>query len=325
MIGQSSSMSRIMGRIEQVARFDLPVLIIGESGTGKEVTARIIHELSRRKSGPFVPVNCAAIQDALIESELFGHEKGAFTGADRRHEGLFESARDGTLLLDEITEMRCETQAKLLRVLEEGKIRPVGTTREKPINVRVLATSNRQIDKAIREGQLREDLYFRLKVGSISLPPLRERMEELPGLVEDFVKTASAKHCKPIEGVDDDCINALARYRWPGNIRELKNAIEEAVVVCESNRLTVNDLASEIKMSSRPESSFTVQLGSSLREVEDEMITRTIAYTGNKSLAARMLGLGRRTIYTRLENADLRETNGRSNGRLRRNGKNGKS
>ncbi len=176
MIGQSVPMRRIMSLIERIASSDVPVLITGESGTGKEITAQLIHNLSSRKDGPYLPVNCAAIPETLIESQLFGHEKGAFTGADRRHEGLFESASGGTLLLDEITEMRCETQAKLLRVLEEGTVLRIGGAKEIPVNVRVLAATNRSIDRALRDGLLREDLYFRLKVFSVHLPPLRERI-----------------------------------------------------------------------------------------------------------------------------------------------------
>lgn len=324
MIGQSAAMRRIMSLIERVASSDVPVLITGETGTGKEVTAQLIHQLSPRKQGPYVAVNCAGIPEQLIESHLFGHEKGAFTGADRRQPGLFESANNGTILLDEITEMRCETQAKLLRAIEERKVLPVGSTKEISINARVLAASNRDIDRALQNGRLREDLYFRLYVCSIHLPPLRERIEDLPLLIEQFIRETNENHGSQISGVDDECFTALASYRWPGNIRQLKHVIERAAILCESATLTANDLPSEVKASARPDSSFTVHLGSSVREVVDELICRTVTYAGgNKVRAAKILGVGRRTIYSRLEHYDGPETNGSANGRPYRNGRNG--
>ena len=324
MIGQSVPMRRIMSLIERIASSDVPVLITGESGTGKEITAQLIHQLSSRKDGPYRPVNCAAIPETLIESQLFGHEKGAFTGADRRHEGLFESASGGTLLLVEITEMRCETQAKLLRVLEEGTVLRIGGAKEIPVNVRVLAATNRSIDRALRDGSLREDLYFRLKVFSVHLPPLRERIEDLPFLIEHFIQRTNEKHGKRITSIDDDCLNALAAYWWPGNIRELKHAIEHAVIVSETSQLALSDLPSEIEASARPDSSFIVHLGSSMKDVVDELICRTVTYAGgNKVRAAKILGVNRRTIYSRLEHYDGHETNSRVNGRPYRNGRNG--
>jgi len=324
MIGQSVPMRRIMSLIERIACSDVPVLITGESGTGKEVTAQLIHKLSSRRNGPYVPVNCAAIPETLIESQLFGHEKGAFTGADRRQEGFFESANGGTILLDEFTEMRCETQAKLLRVIEEGTVLRLGSTKEIPIDARILAASNRPLHHAIQEGKLREDLYFRLKVFPVHLPTLRERIEDLPLLIEHFIQKTNEKHSRCITGIDDDCLNALAAYWWPGNIRELKHVIERATILCESATLTANDLPSEVKASARPDSSFTVHLGSSVREVVDELICRTVTYAGgNKVRAAKILGVGRRTIYSRLEHYDGHETNRRVNGRPYRNGRNG--
>ncbi len=304
MLGQSVPMRQLMSLIERVASADVPVLITGESGTGKEVTAQLIHKLSSRRDGPYVAVNCAAIPEPLIESHLFGHEKGAFTGADRRQQGFFESANGGTILLDEITEMRCETQAKLLRAIEERRVLPVGSTKEIPISARVLAASNRPIGRAT----------------------LRERIEDLPLLVDHFVQRTNAEHGRQITGIDDACLTALARYWWPGNIRELKHAIEHAVIFCESTRLAVSDLPSEIGATARSDSSFTVHLGCSVREVVDELICRTVTYAGgNKVRAARILGVGRRTIYSRLENYEVHDTNGRSNGRSYRNGRNGQT
>lgn len=326
MIGQSMPMRRIMSLIPRVASSNVPVLITGESGTGKEVTAQLIHKLSQRRDGPYVPVNCAAIPDTLIESHLFGHEKGAFTGADRRHEAFFERANGGTLLLDEFTEMRCETQAKLLRVLEEGAVLRVGASKEIPIDVRVLAASNRPIEKAIRDERLREDLYFRLKVFSVHLPPLRERIEELPNLVEHFIHETNEKYGRNVMGVDDECLNALAAYRWPGNIRELKHVIEHAAIVSESDRLTVQDLPPEVKSTAAPASFFIVHLGSTMREVADELIWRTIDYAGgSKARAAKILGVGRRTIYSHIEQGRSHGTNGLANGHADRSGRNGYS
>jgi two-component system response regulator HydG len=320
MIGQSAPMRRIMSLIERVASSDAPVLITGETGTGKGDTARLIHELSRRRGGPYVAVNCAAIAPALVESELFGHEKGAFTGADRRREGLFESANHGTLLLDEFAEMRCETQAKLLRVIEELKVLPVGGTREIPTDVRVLAASNLPIDRLLRTGQLREDLYYRLNVCRIHLPPLRERIEDLPLLIDYFIGETNERHRRGITGVDDECLTALARYRWPGNIRQLKHVIEGAAVFCNSARFTVNDLPAELRAPIGPDSSFVVHLPCSAREVMDELVWRTVEREGNKSRAARVLGVNRRTVHNHLERHDDYRTSGNSNSPPYRNG-----
>jgi transcriptional regulator with PAS, ATPase and Fis domain len=305
MIGQSVSMRRIMSLIERVASSDAPVLISGESGTGKEITARTIHELSRRKGRPFLAINCAAMPDTLVESQLFGHEKGAFTGADHRHPGLFERASGGTLLLDEITEMHPDTQAKLLRVLEEGTLLRLGATDEINVDVRVLAATNRRVETAIQGGRLREDLYYRLNVSSIHLPPLRDRREDLPLLVDHFMRAANEKHRRQVEGLDDECFAALTGYRWPGNIRELRNAVEHAVIFSDSRVLGVKDLPRTIGAIGMPDSSFTIQLGCSLREVTDELIRRTVAYVdGNKLRAAKILGITRHTIYSRLEDGD---------------------
>jgi transcriptional regulator with PAS, ATPase and Fis domain len=222
--------------------------------------------------------------------------------------------------------MRCETQAKLLRAIEERRVLPVGSTKEIPISARVLAASNRPIGRAIRDGHLREDLYYRLKVCSLHLPPLRERIEDLPLLVDHFVQGTNAEHGRQIAGIDDACLTAMARYWWPGNVRELKHAIEHAVIFCESTRLAVSNLPSEIEATARSDSSFTVHLDSSMKDVVDELICRTVTYAGgNKVRAAKILGVNRRTIYSRLDNYKVHETNGRSNGRSYRNGRNGQT
>ena len=250
-IGSSLAMRRVMSLIQQVAASSASVVICGESGTGKELVARTIHELSPRRAGPYVAVNCAAIAETLMESELFGHERGAFTGADRRHQGCFELASGGTLLLDEITEMKIELQPKLLRVLEEQKLRRVGGSVEIPIDVRVLAASNRDLSSAIREGRLREDLYYRLNVFAIEIAPLRERIDDLPPLVEHFIRQLSASSGKQVTGVDNECLEALKRYSWPGNVRQVRNVIERALIVSQGPLLTVNDLPAGFQIDRR--------------------------------------------------------------------------
>jgi two-component system response regulator HydG len=295
-------MRKIVNLVERAAPSTVPVFISGESGTGKEVTAQKIHSLSERRHGPYVPINCAAIPDNLIESELFGHEKGAFTGADHRHEGCFERARGGTLLLDEITEMRTDTQAKLLRVIQERKLTRVGGTREVPTDVRILAASNRDLDAAVRERRLRQDLYYRLNVLPIHLPPLRERLEDVPLLVSDFIQRANRDNHKQVEGIEEDCLEALSRYHWPGNIRELLNVIERAVIVTQSSLLSTRDFPPQIARSVGQDLNFTVRVGCSLRDVQREFVSRTIAYAdGNKVRAAEILGVPRRTLYSLLE------------------------
>ncbi|MGA9724387.1 MAG: sigma-54 dependent transcriptional regulator [Candidatus Binatus sp.] len=327
MVGQSVSMRRIMEVIQRVAPARVSVFITGETGTGKEVAARAIHDRSGR-TGPFISVNCAAIIETLIESELFGHQKGSFTGADRRHPGLVERANGGTLFLDEISEMRGEAQAKLLRVIEERRVLPVGATREIPIDVRFLAASNRTPKQAIGEERLREDLYYRLSATSIHLPPLRDRLDDLPALIDHFIKQANHDFKRQVDGVDPECLCALRTYRWPGNVRELRNVFESAVLMAHSMRLSVDDLPEEIRISTNRETSFTVSLGSPLHEIEQEYIRRTIAFAGgNKARASEMLGVPRRTLYGKLERYDARhKSNGRSSGnghRAPRDGRNG--
>ncbi len=301
MIGHSVTMRRLMNLIERTATSTLPVIITGETGTGKEVTARAIHDHSARQ-GSFVTVNCAAIPETLIESELFGHERGAFTGADRRRLGLIERAHGGTLFLDEITEMRSDLQAKLLRVIEQKRMLPVGAAEEIPFDVRFLAASNRPPKQAILEGRLREDLFYRLNGISIQLPPLRERIEDLPLLVDQFIRQASHDHRRRIEGMDADCRQALANYRWPGNIRQLHNVIQTAVLLAPSDRISINELPDEILTRPSFENSFVVYLGATLDEIEREYIHRTLAFAnGNKVRASKMLGVPRRTLYGKLE------------------------
>ena len=301
--------------VARAATSSAPVIITGESGTGKELVAETIHKLSPRCAGPYVPINCAAVPDTLIESELFGHERGAFTGADRGREGRFESANGGTLLLDEFIEMRPDMQAKLLRVLEDGKVRRLGGSREKLVDVRVLAASNQSLQRSISEGRLREDLFYRLNVFTLELPPLRQRIEDLPLLVAHFIRQANQDHRARVEGVSAECLEVLKRHRWPGNVRELRNVIEHSVIVSKRQTISLDDLPPQYRSPNGKVEHVSFPLGSSLDEVERELIGRTIEFAaGNKTLAARMLGLGVRTLYRRLERYGNGDRAGRGNG-----------
>src|SRR5215475_2372406 len=304
--GRSLPMRRVMNSIERLAGSSASVIISGESGTGKELAARTIHELSPRRGGAYIGVNCAAIPETLMESELFGYERGAFTGADRRKEGSFELANHGTLLLDEITEMKIELQAKLLRIIEEQRVRRVGGTAEVALDVRVLAASNRDVDRAVKEGKLREDLYYRLGVFTIQMPPLRERTDDIPLLIESFLRFYSEREHKPLSVLDDECKEALKSHAWPGNVRQLRNVIERAVIVAKGPTITVSDLPPEFRSVGQADAGwFRIKLGSSLEEVERELISKTIEYAGgNKTRAAEILGVAPKTLYNRLERYD---------------------
>jgi DNA-binding NtrC family response regulator len=312
MLGRSLAMRRVLTLLDQVAPTDASAIITGESGTGKEIAAKTIHALSKRSHGPYIAVNCAAIPETLMESELFGHERGAFTGADRRRDGYFELADGGTLLLDEISEMKVELQVKLLRVIEERKLRRVGGSAELPLNVRVLAASNRPLDRAIHEGRLREDLYYRLNVFSIEIPPLRERQEDVPLLVDAFIRQFAEQAGKPIQGTDHDCLQALNTHPWPGNVRQLRNVIERAVIVGRPPLLTLGDLPGDIKAGhgdgTLGDGTMQIRLGSKLDDVERELIIKTLEFTGgNKTRAAEVLGVTSKTLYNRLERYDRKE------------------
>ena len=310
MIGHSLSMRRVMGLIERAAQSKIPVLIFGETGTGKEITAKKVHELSGRK-GPFVPINCAGFSPSLIEAELFGHEKGSFTGADRRHEGVFEQANAGTLFLDEITEMPAEAQAKLLRVLEGSRVRRLGGKEKIAVDVRFIVASNRPLHVAVREGRLRADLRFRLEGLRIQLPPLRSRREELPTLVGRFIEEANQEQGKNVQGADEEYLQALRRYRWPGNIRELKHVVALGVVLCEARNLSPDNLPDHIATSAARDDSFTADLGSPLDDILREYVWRTVRFAGgNKEHAAEILGVSRGTLYKYLARYEERRAVG---------------
>jgi DNA-binding NtrC family response regulator len=306
--GKSVPMRRIYSLIEQVAPSSASVLICGESGTGKEGVARTIHEMSPRSDEAFIALNCAAIPDTLVESELFGHERGAFTGADRRRAGCFELADNGTLFLDEIAEMQPDMQVKLLRVLEESRFRRLGGKEYIQVDVRVLAATNRKIEEAIEDGSLREDLYYRLKVFAIELPLLIERKEDIPLLIAEFIREFNEKNKKSVESVDNDTMQILFDHSWPGNVRELRNAIERAVIVCEDELIQPKHLPVDLlKSATGSVPSIPIQLGKPIKEIEKEVTLKTLDYMGgNKTKTAEVLGLSLKTLYNRLKTYGVR-------------------
>ena len=304
LVGRSKKMQEVMSLIGLVAPSTASVLIAGESGTGKELAARTIHQLSPRSSKPFVAVNCAAIPETLMESEIFGHEKGAFTGAVERRVGCFELADEGTLLLDEIGEMPVGTQAKLLRVLEDSKVRRLGSKSEISVNVRVLAANNKVPEEAVAKGQLRRDLFFRLNVVNIAMPLLRDHLEDLPELVEALLQDLNRKHSRSVNGVEDDVLEIFRRYSWPGNVRELRNTLERAVVVCRDEMLRKKDLSPGFGAPPRPDVDDGLRLrpGMPVAEAERRLIYETLAFTqNNKTRAAEMLGISLKTLHNKLK------------------------
>jgi DNA-binding NtrC family response regulator len=309
MVGESSAMQQVFALIQRVAPSAASVLISGESGTGKELAARAIHKLSPRAGAPFVAINCAALPEHLIESELFGHERGAFTGALTRRAGCFEQAHRGTLFLDEITEMPVGTQAKLLRVLQDGKIRRLGGTSETLVDVRILAATNRHPEKAIEEKRLREDLYYRLNVFQISLPALRHRKEDLTSLADALIREMNAKHGCKVAGIEADALAKLMCHSWPGNVRELRNILERMIIVAREGTLQSHQLPPTLGISQMklpaPEaqagSVFKFREGATLDEVERAYIQFTLGQIGNnKRRAAKILGIGERTLHSRV-------------------------
>jgi len=309
-IGNHPRMKKIFDQLRQVAPTSATVLIYGESGTGKELIAKAIHNNSPRRNAPFAPLNCAALAENLLESELFGHEKGAFTGAVSRRIGRFEYADGGTLFLDEVGSMPMPLQAKLLRALEGGEITRLGNNEPIRVNVRLLAATNQDLAAMVEEGTFRKDLYFRLKVVAINLPPLRERKDDIPLLVDAFIRELSEKHGKKIEGIDPKALDALMRYDWPGNVRELRNWLESMIVVARGNILTIEDFPDTFSLQDEepPSAAGAPSLaGMSLAEAERELIANTLkAVNGNREEAARILGIGERTLYRKLNRYGLK-------------------
>jgi DNA-binding NtrC family response regulator len=307
MVGSSRPMQEIFRLVEMVAPSTASVLITGESGTGKEMVARTIHDLSPRKGKPFVAINCSAIPETLIESEIFGHEKGAFTGALERRAGCFELAEEGTLLLDEIGEMPIATQAKLLRVLEDRKLRRLGSKTETAVDVRVLAATNKVPEEAVANGHLRNDLYYRLNVFNIHLPPLRDHKDDIPHLVEALLADMNAKHGREVANVSDVVLQAFTAYHWPGNVREMRNTLERAVIVCngaliEPKHLPPNFGSAGLRAPAADGDGIRLEVGTTVEQAEKMLILKTLSATNNnKTRAAEILGISLKTLHNKLK------------------------
>jgi DNA-binding NtrC family response regulator len=300
LVGQSEPIRHIRAIVQTAAGSEATVLIQGESGTGKEIIANAIHVQSKRSRGPLVKMNCAAVPETLLESELFGHEKGAFTGADRRRIGRFEQAETGTLFLDEVCEMHPRLQAKFLRALQEREIERLGSSTAIPVDVRIIAATNRDLQKALEEGQLREDLYYRLNVILLRVPPLRERMDDVPILAMHFLRKYAARETSAMSGVSDEAMNLLLSYSWPGNVRELENAIERAVVLGEGERIRPQDLPPQVHKRADDQHPL-VPAHLTLEEMEKLAIVQSLRLTGgNKSEAAERLGIHRTSLYDKM-------------------------
>ena len=307
-VGNSQVMRATLEIARQAANSSATVLLLGESGTGKELLARYIHEHSPRVHKPFVATNCAALPESILESELFGHEKGSFTGAVRSRAGRFQEADGGTLFLDEIGEIPLQVQVKLLRALQEGEVEPVGG-RTTPVDFRLVCATNRDLTEEIKAGRFREDLYYRINVVPVRIPPLRDRLEDVPLLVDHFMRMFAVRHSKAVEGISDEAVGLMSNYGWPGNVRELENALERAVVLARGPVIQVDDLPPELR---DPQAGhgrqLTFSVGTPLEEVERRMIMETLKFTrGDKRLAADLLGIATRTIYRKLESGQIRD------------------
>lgn len=320
LVGSSPAMIEIFSLIRQVAPTSASVLISGESGTGKELVARAIHGLSPRRDGPFVAVNCAALPETLMESELFGHEKGSFTGAVARHEGCFEQANHGTLLLDEIGEMPVATQAKLLRVLEESRVRRLGGLCDIPISVRVLAATNRPPDQALRDKLLREDLFYRLNVFHIAMPPLRDRKQDIPAIAAALLVQLNKKHGRRVTGLGPEVLEWFAGNPWHGNVRELRNLLERAVIVAGEGEIQCTHLPgvsrpNPVILGPAPDDILEIPVGRSMREVEEDYLRFTLKHTdNNRRRAADVLGWCLRTLNNRLQSDEKDESRSAAGG-----------
>ncbi|MEK6534196.1 MAG: sigma-54 dependent transcriptional regulator [Thermodesulfobacteriota bacterium] len=307
-IGRGRKMKSLLETLAMVAPSDATVLLMGESGTGKEVVANAIHQNSPRAGQPFIKVSCAALPETLLESELFGHEKGAFTGAVSRREGRFQLAHRGTLFLDEVGEMSTAIQTKLLRVLQEKEFEPVGGVRTVKVDIRLITATNLELDKEVAAGRFREDLYYRLNVVPIVLPPLRERKEDIPPLADHFLAIYREKNRKFLKGISGKALDLLVRYDWPGNIRELENCIERAVIMAREEAIVPADFPPQIRMLSMEgeRDGFDIPYGISLDEMERALIVKTLAETGgNRTKTAEVLGINRRTLQNKLRQYGL--------------------
>ena len=310
MVGTSPQMQQVFNIVQQVAPSKAAVLVVGESGTGKELVARAVHQLSNRRTGPFVAINCAAMPESLMESELFGHEKGAYTGAFERRAGCFELAQHGTLLLDELAEMPSGTQAKLLRVLEDSRVRRLGGKGEISVDVRVIAATNRNLDDALKKGDLREDLFYRLNVFQIALPPLRQRLSDLPVLTEALITHLNDKHSCNVTYVTTEVMDAFRKHSWPGNVRELRNVLERAVIMAGEGAVQMAHLPYDfgVSVGSRPAvqvfepDSVRLPVGTTVSEAERALIQLTLQHTkNNKTRAAEILAISLKTLFNKLK------------------------
>lgn len=307
-IGQSDVMGDVIKLAEQVAPSQASVLIQGENGTGKESIASLIHRIGARSDKPFIKVSCAALPDTLLESELFGYEKGAFTGAVSQKEGRFELANEGTLFLDEIGEITPSIQVKLLRVLQEGEFERLGGTKVLKSNVRIISATNVNLENAIKQKRFREDLYYRLNVITMNMPPLRERREDIPLLVSHFLKIYQERNNKVVDGISEDVLDILTNYQWPGNVREIKNVIERAVVLTQDRIITQKDLSENISKIKVEERKLTIPFGMPLREIEKKIIIETLRRSkGDKEITANLLGITPRTIYRKMNSLEEEE------------------
>lgn len=311
-VGSSPGMQQVFSRLKQVAPTDARVLVTGENGTGKELVARAIHFNSKRRQGPLVAVNCGALSGGVLDSELFGHVRGSFTGALKDHIGRFEAADGGTLFLDEVGEMPLETQVKLLRVLESKEVTPVGSNTARKVDVRMVSATNKNLEDQVKEGKFREDLYFRLKVVQVHLPALRERQGDIPLLAQNFIVEFARQYGKELKGIDHAALGALIAHPWPGNVRELRNTIEEMVVLAQGNLLTAHDLPPQIKRDAppappaEPASGLGGLTGMTMAQVEREVIRQSLrANQGNRERTAKMLEIGERTLYRKIKEYGL--------------------
>jgi len=308
---ESPQMKEVLGLVNQVASSQATILILGETGTGKEVIANMIHKLSPRADRPMIKVNCAAIPETLIEAELFGYERGAFTGAESRREGRFEAADKSTIFLDEIGEVPAAVQVKLLRVLQEGTIERLGSNKSVHVDTRIIAATNRHLADMVKEGRFREDLYWRLNVITINLPVLKERKEDIPALVTHFLNRYAMKNGKNISGIESKALHVLLDYDWPGNVRELENVIERCVVLDRDGIIGEDDLPRAITegvAAAHTRELLTVQVGTPLEEVERLLMEETLKYTkGDKAMASRLLGISTRTLYRKIDRKEDEE------------------
>jgi DNA-binding NtrC family response regulator len=305
-VGTNTAVERVTQLVQQIAATDVTVLIEGESGTGKEITARAVHHKSRRSARPFVAVNCAALPDNLIEAELFGHVRGAFTGAIHDRPGRFQLAHGGTLFLDEIGDLSSKGQADLLRVLEDGMFRPVGSHKMERGDVRIITASNKDLERETAKGRFREDLFYRLNIVVINLPPLRERIEDIPALVESFVQHFCAKHRRRQKKIHKDVLAIFQTLPWPGNVRQLRNLIERLVVTVPRNRIELADLPSALVQNAKAKQSFVISPGMTLAQVEAELIRQTLLkVTSNRLDAAKKLGISRRALQYKIQRYGL--------------------